>query len=1412
MKTTYIINFILLTLFLSITSYANETCPNPNVITLETTKNVIVEQKGVFRYKVDKFNILPQGIQFKGAFSKIIIDVTGKQASFIEGCLNAGDADIYLLNPNGITVQNVQAKIPNNVYLSTAQQFFYHSQSFIFHDSPQPIEIKNTILDFHSDKTLALIGGDISHFNSNLILPDGNLLLIAAQSQGRVKIGQNYSYQFDKFANIHINRELSLAHDDIADIDLTGDGGGLAFIRAHNLVLDNGWVFSDTEKSLNGKGIDIEVENNVKIQHAGRITTDVLKKATGNGGNIKIIAKNKIILDGYTYEDYDYEEKMQGDESYNFSYMFSTFASNVFGMGDGGNIDIKAKQLIMKNRAAIQASLGSSETDYSTGNSGVVSIDIVENIELASYSQFNMFSVKYSKGDIGKLNITANRLKLKDSIIRMQAKGNGSGGKASIHVKQSIDILNTDKNLAWIQYTCQNLALNNTLLENTNTSKPQASILGFVKENAQKASDIEIRTKNLTLSEGGYIDTNSVSQEKVSGGEISIFADNLFLMGKTCPSRILSSAQGEGDGGNINLYIKNKLLIKQNSAIIANSFTPPLKNFKDYEKNAQWAFNPVENGKSGNIYIKGENIEGVKTYVEQVVIDDNSRITVESCNQKKAGKISLYSKNIILNQSNITARSRLTGGGIIDIFSKNKVILDNSEITASTSGLIQYSGGIINIQKPELILLNHSNITATAYEGKGGEIYTKMGLLLQSQKTSKISADSEKGIDGKVRIEQLNPNFIHHLITTSADFEPYQKILLNACDSQAPNKLTILDGELLTTHPFNNNIFQFNQIDNIQENPAQNNFNKKMLYEQTIRPFTVNNIEIVGKSRFFCQDRQYQDFLDKKRHEIYRKLISFLKLNIEVEDIYKRPADACQINEILDKQSFPQPFTLSTLLDIQEAIQAVYDDYYNKQHNDYKGQIYSTHTTVRIPNQDISDGIVEIHIFEEKLSNIEFITENGKLDIQPNYIRSLLTTSQPFRTQDLHQALQNLLDEEIIEKFEAHLKTGQFAHEKTLYLKLILNEQQKVSTNQQTTVLQNSLCRNDDYNKQLADNGQRLFRTLPVNRMGTHLAFLAKLEKNSFFDILSSQKQLFNFGLKQPIYTKRTSDNQLRSKQTMSFILQLEKQAIEIKVKDNTFNMLQGMENGLKRDFSYYFGQKWEKLLETGYSESILSAFQTSLRAKNAAKIYHYQVNKSWTPHINWKLDAQLANQYTDFLHYFSLNDIRGYAKDKFIQQNGFSSRFNINFPQNIEHSRFAIQLFFDVGSVWKTSANIVNQLWERKKQHLSQSFVIINKTNYSNTQYIEKLKQPLWHQSSAALLSHSLQTQWLETWEICKQIAKIWNHATDSNAEKWKKTNILKQEHPHQNQCDLTLLSSVGIQFNWHIWQRERQFLLTLW
>jgi filamentous hemagglutinin family protein len=208
-----------------------------------------------------------------------------------------------------------------------------------------------------------------------------------------------------------------------------GNGkSGLLEITAKNLIIsDYASVGSATIGIGDAGGMTISVDN-LYLQGGGILTNSSsailggkLWLATGNGGNLTVTATGDIVIEGSN------------------PFNPSSISTNTFLSGQGGNIDLQANRLILRDGGAIVAnSLG-------TGNAGNVHINANE-IHLSNGGEITSAAVQAVGGNI-VIN-TPYLLNLQQGQITTSVhNGIGHGGNITIEQPQFV-VLNQGKIIA----------------------------------------------------------------------------------------------------------------------------------------------------------------------------------------------------------------------------------------------------------------------------------------------------------------------------------------------------------------------------------------------------------------------------------------------------------------------------------------------------------------------------------------------------------------------------------------------------------------------------------------------------------------------------------------------------------------------------------------------------------------------------------------------------------------------------------------------------------------------------------------------------------------------------------------------------------------------------------------------------
>ena len=304
-----------------------------------------------------------------------------------------------------------------------------------------------------------------------------------------------------------------------------GDGGNIS-ITAGSLSLTDGAEIdarvreaSDSLPGGNGQGgnININVNDTLTIAEGDtpRIIASLGTGAIGNGGKIDIQAKNLVANNG------------------------GQINAITSGRGNAGEINIKVSDtIIFDNKSGVISNVNSA----AVGDAGTITI-ITDSLNLANEALISS-GVVFGQGNGGEIFVSTNSLNLTNMAI-IDATTFGQGNASEIEINANFVNLNNNaiiSNLSTTNFNAGNIILN---------------IANFLQATDSTISTLSIQSSggNLTITSGDIQlrgDSNlitSIFSGNGNGGNITINADSVIAFNN---SDIFASAP-EGQGGNITL-------------------------------------------------------------------------------------------------------------------------------------------------------------------------------------------------------------------------------------------------------------------------------------------------------------------------------------------------------------------------------------------------------------------------------------------------------------------------------------------------------------------------------------------------------------------------------------------------------------------------------------------------------------------------------------------------------------------------------------------------------------------------------------------------------------------------------------------------------------------------------------------
>lgn len=363
-------------------------------------------------------------------------------------------------------------------------------------------------------------------------------------------------------------------------------------INARNLILRDGGVITVSTFS-EGQGGDINISTSESVILAGlrrdrQFSSQINSGSfgSGNAGSIEITTKNFIIKDG------------------------AEISASAVGLGTGGNISIKARSINITNGGKLQTS------SAGLGDAGDIRLNAAESVQIKGQNS-GLFANTQNIAQGGSIIVRTRDFKaINGGTLVTSTAGSQPAGNIKLTVRESIVLDGTNSGLF------ANTEVGSTSIGGDITIDPRiVRILNGAQVSVNSkgngpAGSINLVSGNLTLDRG----TLSAASSTNTGGNISLFIDNLLLLRNQ--SLISTTASGNGRGGNIDIDAKLVVAFpSENSDIAANAFQ----------------------GQGGRIFIKSKGVFGIK---ERKTLTNLSDITAVSNNTELNGVVEINTPDV----------------------------------------------------------------------------------------------------------------------------------------------------------------------------------------------------------------------------------------------------------------------------------------------------------------------------------------------------------------------------------------------------------------------------------------------------------------------------------------------------------------------------------------------------------------------------------------------------------------------------------------------------------------------------------------------------------------------------------------------------------------------------------------------
>jgi filamentous hemagglutinin family protein len=601
--------------------------------------------------------------------TNIFSRVTGLNPSNISGTLGVlGNANLFLQNPNGVIFgENSSLALAGSLYVTTSDHLRFADRTTFSTTNPEPASILTSSIPIglgFRDNTGMIVVRSQSLPIPPLPLPPETTQLIRTPS-GLITLPNTAIALIGSKVNIENNGSLfslggvielgGVRNGEVALIP-NGNKFGLSYTE----VIKFGNVQLSGNASVNNVGLtegDIKiVGDRVSLFDRGLVLTGSL----GNlfSGKILVQASQLIELVGsnnYAETVLKLSSLTPDFKDLNGLVSFSAGASN------GGNISLEAPQVNAREGGVFLSTI------IGGGKAGNIIINAPESITLDS-SAISTGTAIASTGTAGNVEIQTGSFVLKNNgAINSTGLGTGLGsGDVVINATRSVELFGIEP-----IFTSQKI--------------PIISGIATATFNSANSGNIQINTPYLNLQDGGTLST--ATQGQGNGGTLSIIADRIDLSGSD-PSNVYSSGilafariGSTGDGGNVNLIAK--VINIQNNAFVSVDSSGSGKAGNLSIISDQLILNPLGRILAFGVLAEGGNIN--LQIRDLLLLQNNSQILASSAGTGNGGNINIKAPIIVgLENSQINANAFSGNGGNIMINTQGLFFSPNSVITASS--------------------------------------------------------------------------------------------------------------------------------------------------------------------------------------------------------------------------------------------------------------------------------------------------------------------------------------------------------------------------------------------------------------------------------------------------------------------------------------------------------------------------------------------------------------------------------------------------------------------------------------------------------------------------------------------------------------------------------------------------------
>jgi filamentous hemagglutinin family protein len=649
-------------------------------------------------HSFEEFNVNDGGFVYfanPAGIENILSRVTGNNPSGILGTLGVlGDANLFLLNPNGIVFgPNADLDLRGSFLATTAESFVFPDGSSFAAVNPQGAELlsinvpvglqfgitpgqiasQDALLLVDSDRNLALVGGEILLDNTALASssPGGsNIVLGSVGGAGTVELRVEGSTLGLNIPVETLRADIVLRNGTFVFGDTITSGGSIAIYSRNLDILDGSSVSlgilpgGGSELSQTG---DVLIDATDTITVAGElsgISNSLSADSQGSVGNIRIRTESLFILDGALTALYNAGTGSTGSIQIEARDRVTLAGGSVLGnlvfpdaVGNIGDLEITTGILEVRDGSQI------GNTTFGDGSAGAIRIEadrVLFSGDGTNVSTTLLSGVEAGAvGNGGDIEVTTRILEIDDTQFIASTSGNGNASNIRIEATERISLVGAT---ALVDSRVNEQAIGNGgnielvtgTLELLDGAGLNAATLG-----AGDAGTIRIEASDQIRLTGDSFISSGVGAEGVGfGGDINITTG---VMDISDAAEIIAGTFGEGDAGTIQINASDRIVLSATSSIGSSVEADAL-------------------GTGGDINIVTGTLE----------VLDQALLATDTLGNGDAGRIQIQARDrVTLSGGDISStveQSAVGNSGGISIATAVLEVLDGARLEAATSG------------------------------------------------------------------------------------------------------------------------------------------------------------------------------------------------------------------------------------------------------------------------------------------------------------------------------------------------------------------------------------------------------------------------------------------------------------------------------------------------------------------------------------------------------------------------------------------------------------------------------------------------------------------------------------------------------------------------------------------------------